>query len=216
MAHKYFYITFALSLKFCIMNYFKPSLCLMLSIFFLQSCSSDELLTKGTHWTEDAVRSSLKFMKVNNGFEQTRSIDEVEDNNLSITLGRPSKSCGGFGICEISKPYKPKPIVLPLPFEPVHSTLSMETRSSRSDKSIKNAIETVFSKETDSTFTSLLLLEESPNKEIPKDMLNLKVDDEIIVPTSFGDLYLEPGVIIFNPNIGRFGGYKLNLFCKKK
>ncbi len=82
----------------------------------------------------------------------------------------------------------------------------METRSSRSDKSIKNAIETVFSKETDSTFTSLLLLEESPNKEIPKDMLNLKVDDEIIVPTSFGDLYLEPGVILFNPNIGQFLG----------
>lgn len=198
------------------MNYFKLSLSLILSIFVLQSCSSDELRIRGTHWTEDAVRSSLKFVRISKGSNHTRSIEEVEDNNLSIILGRPSKRCRGFGICEISKPYKPKPIVLPLPFEPVHSTLSMETRSSRSDKSIKNAIETVFSKETDSTFTSLLLLEESPNKEIPKDMLNLKVDDEIIVPTSFGDLYLEPGVILFNPNIGRFGGYKLNLFCKKK
>ena len=91
--------------KLYVMNYFKLSLSLILSIFVLQSCSSDELRIRGTHWTEDAVRSSLKFVRISKGSNHTRSIEEVEDNNLSIILGRPSKRCRGFGICEISKPY---------------------------------------------------------------------------------------------------------------
>lgn len=188
----------------------------VISSMFLASCSSEETFytASAKEWNENQVRSSIKFVnhlhsvKPLTSLEKSvRSMGDQFDTNIIFTLGRKSRSCDGFGICEIFKPFKPKPITIDNGRGGI--LLSKKRLNKDNDKGIFTTVE----KENGNYF-ALLLLSEVPNTEIPTEKLNLIVEEELILPLKEKDLYLHSGVITFDKTLGEFGGYKVQLHEK--
>lgn len=177
-------------------------------LLILSSCSAEESLQKerSEDWTEEKIKSSLKFLnrysipttkRVENRSDY--DTDFHADNNIGITirLGRKSKSCGGFGLCHlVRRDHFPGDRY-------IRAKYPMSKR-------IVGIVNTIIENDNNNYF-SLLLLEEKPNPDIPTKLLNLEIEEELILPLKNGDLYIYPGVIPFDPSLGKCGGYRISL-----
>ncbi len=210
LAHCQTFTTFASVTNTSIMKKIHLSIATVLLTCTMAACSGDAVLSHTQQMSEDQIRASLQFMPFSYetsetktaGKEMRQNHDDFDSPGLTFTIGRPSRRCAGFGICEVLKRE---------PFKPVFPTRSNQPLPVSASQIEENTghLATNIKKTNDGVFHSVLLLAKSPSIHIPLESLDLQVEELLVVSTQYGELFLLPGTIKFSPTLGKFGGYDI-------
>ncbi|MGN1158436.1 MAG: hypothetical protein ACI4TK_19875 [Agathobacter sp.] len=185
---------------------------LSLASLLLCSCQQDEIQTCRVNSIEETARE-IGFLNLSKSeLTSTRSSDYNEtadyDNSVSLIarIARPKTNCkSGFGLCDIRAAETQIPVCF------------AQTRSNDSTLiTSKYECMTVCQIDKDMNGTAIFLLASSPESHglTQETMPPFYVDEEIEQPLEdHNDCYLivKPGSYKYNPDLGTYGGYSVQM-----